>query len=774
MDFLDFSIDGSISQTYDNIETGVLWGTKSASTLEYSFPELKQKVQDAVNGGTNEVHIGIKNQNESNSDYYVSYQFNVSLRVTYMLNQITVTQVDKDDNQFGEAGRWLLSQWYYYPVPFNLNYQSGYTLPLKSHQEFKENSYQKYWQWKQNDNIITQNHYRFVTASTLDLFKAKYELSYEGVRVQTSLEGTSLNVGNIKFADPWYIDYKDLDFTNTNVTSLRNRGMKNDGEDALKYRNRNSPFYPDYNTEYTNIENGVEDPPHSYQGVFLNQDYNVPGQPYYSIQSPTQSIPLGGKYGDRTFYFDRWTGSGLQFEHSGEATSAVVFTSANATATAVMKGHLLSDKTTAFASNGQRNTIRDINSIYHIFYISMYKIWHTHSLTSDFNGAWSQEEEVPLAYGAYHPVSLSVDYNGSDQIAIVYVDESAFMWHTIINKNTGAVVETHSYSNVVLDYNYINSVLPVVAFSPYQLITVYKPSQNSGLYYARKYRVDDNDPWTYEEGIQIPHTSFTSLNPTIVSIKDGPWRDIFFLAFQEGNINTTINYCQTLMSLPLNFNFDIISTGSGYNINYSPSISLYRIPSLYALYKPMVSWTARSGGELPKSNSGEGTQVPEPRMVCRQQNSGNSWGSCFVAGQNVNYSYNNSVISSTTNQSVIAWSESNGTLSNWVRRDGTSYSTVFCLEPAGLIPNVTTGISFSNIKAFTYDPSVMPSILNQGVTNFSGTPDCGGITKEASTIDFTYSRSGVILKNGIEFVFNTGDIINSDTVVKFMEMLRIQ
>ncbi len=674
---------------------------------------------------------------------------NLVERTYTIIHGVVVKQLDASSNPFGQAAYWN-THWNYVDPDeaVSLNENQNHFL---STQQFKPGTHQKFNNWE--DNLPNTNNWfrnwdSISVYSNTTLVQAHFADAYSGIEIKNILEGTAITGGNILFKDPWLTDINEAPY-----------GRRSRGLDAI-FKNRLSPFYPDYGTGYGSDTT---------KGVFLNQD---PAQTptYYSVQATNGSIPMGGKYGTRPFYFNRWGGSGVQFEHSGNATTGVVFTSANATATAVMKGHLLSDKTTAFASNGQRNTIRDINSIYHIFYISMYKIWHTHSLTSDFNGAWSQEEEVPLAYGAYHPVSLSVDYNGSDQIAIVYVDESAFMWHTIINKNTGAVVETHSYSNVVLDYNYINSVLPVVAFSPYQLITVYKPSQNSGLYYARKYRVDDNDPWTYEEGIQIPHTSFTSLNPTIASIKDGPWRDIFFLAFQEGNINTTINYCQTLMSLPLNFNFDIISTGSGYNINYSPSISLYRIPSLYALYKPMVSWTARSGGELPKSNSGEGTQVPEPRMVCRQQNSGNSWGSCFVAGQNVNYSYNNSVISSTTNQSVIAWSESNGTLSNWVRRDGTSYSTVFCLEPAGLIPNVTTGISFSNIKAFTYDPSVMPSILNQGVTNFSGTPDCGGITKEASTIDFTYSRSGVILKNGIEFVFNTGDIINGDSVVKFIEM----
>jgi hypothetical protein len=90
------------------------------------------------------------------------------------------------------------------------------------------------------------------------------------------------------------------------------------------------------------------------------------------------------------------------------------------------------------------------------------------------------------------------------------------------------------------------------------------------------------------------------------------------------------------MSQPLNFNISTISTGSGYNINYSPDISLYRIPNLNKLYKPMVSWTARTSGTLIKPGSIDGAEIPEPRMVCRQKNSNNTWGSCFVAGQYVN------------------------------------------------------------------------------------------------------------------------------------------
>ncbi len=605
--------------------------------------------------------------------------------------------------------------------------------------------------------MVIPNHQNFTTISTGDYFKASFYPSYEGVTIQNSLEGTSLNIGNINFADPWYIDYADPLFGN----SVRNRGMKDTGTDALQYRSRTSPFYPDNTTVY---QNG-SDPSHSYQGVFLNQPYSGNNPVHYSVQAINDNITMGGKYGTRPFYFQRWGGIDVQYQHSGNATTAVVFTSEEATATAVMKGHLLSDKASAFNSNGQRNLLRDNNGIYHVFYISMNKIWHTKSLTTNFYGSWSPEEAI--AINTSYPVSLSVDYNGIDQIAIVYVsDDGACMYHTKINQNSGATVETHSYDTVTLDYNYINSVLPVVAFSRYQLITIYKPSANSGLCYARQYRVDDNDPWTYEQGA-IPNTNFTSLNPTIASIKDGFERDICFLAFQDGNVGTIINYSPISMGVPPGFNISTISTGSGYSLNYSPSISLYRLSGDW--YKPMVSWTARTSGTLSKLGSMEGAEIPEPRMVCRQKNSDNTWGSCFVAGQYVNYSNNNSVISGGVNQSVIVWSELDGVEAKWVRRDGTSYSGNTCLEPAGLIPNVSTGINFSSIKAFTSDATTLPTILNPAITNFNSTPECSPQQKVTTLYNLTYSRSGVVIKNGIEFVFNTGDVINGDSVIRFIE-----
>ncbi len=563
------------------------------------------------------------------------------------------------------------------------------------------------------------------------------DLNY--VKIDIKLENYSISgLGAGKFQDPWYV--------------------LSDGSQPGNY-------WKDFNSYYepTGKEGASE------KGVFLNQDYNVPGQPYYSVQAEvSQSIPMGGKYGTRPFYFNRWGGSGVQFEHSGNATTGVVFTSANATATAVMKGHLLSDNSDVFGNNGQQHLVRDYNGYYHLFYVSMGKIWHTKSLTTNFDGAWSQEQVVPMEASFDTPISISVDaanVPGPDSIAIAYTDGYS-LGYTTINAATNALISTR-YVQTNIEYGYGAFVKPVVAYTKKELMVIYRASASGGLYCSLKYKFYDNDPWIYSENNLLPHTGFTSSYPTIAVTKTGYSGDIFHIAFQEGNLRPSIMYGQLPEGANLSFNPYPISETSGFTFNFSPSISLFYLGN--NVYKPLVSWTASNSGTLNKNDSQQGNQIPEPRMICRPQNDNGAWGDVFSSGQSVNFSANNSVIRTNTRTSVIAWSQSGGTESKWVRRENSTYSGATCLEPAGLIPNISTGSDLTNIKAVSSDATTMPAVLFPAVTSFNGTPICSGNQKVMLPYTLTYSRSGVILKNGIEFVFNTGDIINSDTVVKFKE-----
>ncbi len=580
------------------------------------------------------------------------------------------------------------------------------------------------------------------------IIQANFKSVSSDIHIQNQAEGVIAIGGNINFKDPWLNDFNEDPY-----------GLRNRGSGAISHL-VNSPFNPNTNSSGSG---------HNYKGIFLNEDpYFIQGIPNYTIQALNGNITMLGKYGTRPFYFQYWTGSGVQFEHSGNAETGVVFTSSNATATAVMKGHLLSDNSDVFGNNGQQHLVRDYNGYYHLFYVSMGKIWHTKSLTTNFDGAWSQEQVVPMEASFDTPISISVDaanVPGPDSIAIAYTDGYS-LGYTTINAATNALISTR-YVQTNIEYGYGAFVKPVVAYTKKELMVIYRASASGGLYCSLKYKFYDNDPWIYSENNLLPHTGFTSSYPTIAVTKTGYSGDIFHIAFQEGNLRPSIMYGQLPEGANLSFNPYPISETSGFTFNFSPSISLFYLGN--NVYKPLVSWTASNSGTLNKNDSQQGNQIPEPRMICRPQNDNGAWGDVFSSGQSVNFSANNSVIRTNTRTSVIAWSQSGGTESKWVRRENSTYSGATCLEPAGLIPNISTGSDLTNIKAVSSDATTMPAVLFPAVTSFNGTPICSGNQKVMLPYTLTYSRSGVILKNGIEFVFNTGDIINSDTVVKFKE-----
>ncbi len=197
-------------------------------------------------------------------------------------------------------------------------------------------SSEKYYVWIRNQTNETDaiNHHSFLIRSNDNIFTSRFRPTYSGVTIENTPEGFSSTIGgNIKFADPWYIDYADPDYAD----GVRNRGMKDTGPDALQYRERTSPFYPDYSTVY---QNG-DDPAHAYQGVFLNQ-YVAPDKPYYAVQAVSpQDIYLGGSLGTRKFWFRQWSATNASIQ--GGIGAGVVFTSADATVSAILKGHRLSN-----------------------------------------------------------------------------------------------------------------------------------------------------------------------------------------------------------------------------------------------------------------------------------------------------------------------------------------------------------------------------------------------------------------------------------------------
>jgi hypothetical protein len=148
---------------------------------------------------------------------------------------------------------------------------------------------------------------------------------------------------------------------------------------------------------------------------------------------------------------------------------------------------------------------------------------------------------------------------------------------------------------------------------------------------------------------------------------------------------------------------------------------------------------------------------------------GSSWGTTSNFSDNVEITNNGSL--NTTYGSIMSWSESNGQYSKYVRRRSpTGYDPITSLSTNGIHTLVSNGSELGNIKAMVFNKSTnVPYMLNWCTNDFTYIPDGLGKISEAGIIDIGYGRSGIVEKNGIEFVFNIGDVLLDGETIKFIE-----
>ena len=257
--------------------------------------------------------------------------------------------------------------------------------------------------------------------------------------------------------DPWYVDYADPLFGNT----LRNRGTQTTGLDALQFRLRPSPFNPDYNTTFPNDNGQVQ----SYKGVFLNQDYNVPGNPYYSAKVELeQSVILGGD--SHKFYFQGWSYDpnkiSLQYPNSNQ--TGVVFKSSDPTVlTAKLKGSETTSSSTAYSNTSQSKFIKSPNGYLHSVYESQGDVWYERS--TDAGTTWvimNNGHPINPYYenGEAKSPSIACSNDANDLIYITYQS-------TIDNNNSaGPFVILTQYKNGVLNWHQTVYGLQGYSFAP--------------------------------------------------------------------------------------------------------------------------------------------------------------------------------------------------------------------------------------------------------------------------------------------------------------------
>ncbi|MDY0081657.1 MAG: T9SS type A sorting domain-containing protein [Ignavibacteriaceae bacterium] len=159
------------------------------------------------------------------------------------------------------------------------------------------------------------------------------------------------------------------------------------------------------------------------------------------------------------------------------------------------------------------------------------------------------------------------------------------------------------------------------------------------------------------------------------------------------------------------------------------------------------------------------------KVVVRRGNNG-SWSSFFKAGNNAVTTNNNSSGSTLYEETIITWSEGSSPNYNskWVRRVNGSYTNAHSLSHNGKQNQVSNGTSLDNVKGTVFTIDNLPYMLSLTTTNFNQIfQDEVGINKKTDMIELSYGREGIVFKNGIEFLFNVGDIIVGDSIVKFIE-----
>lgn len=230
--------------------------------------------------------------------------------------------------------------------------------------------------------------------------------TYPGIIIQNVLsEVQSINPPDdtIQFKDPWLIDYNDPN----HFGKKRNRGTY-----GAIFQPLPSPFYPNHSTYY----NG-----NIYKGIFLNQDYNDPDQPYYSIKeiSP-QPVTVQGVI--RNCYFQSWTydPDKISLQYPDLKETPVVFKTSDATLTANLKATQLSNNEEAYSNNSQRKFIRTPNGRMYIIYESMGYIWLERSTD---NGTTWELMHYGKPIGNTLGKSPSMDYDPSGNLIVISYQE---------------------------------------------------------------------------------------------------------------------------------------------------------------------------------------------------------------------------------------------------------------------------------------------------------------------------------------------------------------
>ncbi len=658
---------------------------------------------------------------------------------------VTVHQNSSSGNDFGTVGHWESLAFISHGLPYSFTSSLNAIEVLRGSQELLDGPKEKYKEWIGFTDVT--NHQEFNISDLITVLTSQFDETKSGVTIKTSLEDPTVQGGNIQFKDPWFIDYADPLYGNYK----RNRGM------SAPLISRNSPFHPDYSTNY----NGDV-----YQGIFLNQDPNQT-QTYYSVKADQTQTITG-----TTWDFYGWGKSGATLQSPNSNQTAVVFNQPNAVVTAHYKGRLRSNLISGYASNSQRKIVRTDNGIYHTVYQSDYydnndgqmrsRIFCSKSASTNFDGSWVQDFIISAQAFGQDYRNPSMDYFDNMLYVVYETNDGTDMRIDLVEYDTVTGVSTYRTVSGIFSNVYFGNAKPVIGVTKEQAMVVWKESSNSKL----KFKVwKKSDPANSLINTFLDHSSTSSKNPSLAVGKSSLNSfSQFYIAWQNGS--SEIEYQKFkqkhLLSIwsPQEDINSIISSGSGFTNHNYPSISLMEYAQ--ATQKPIVTWRG-SKKEYQQQNlakatvGGGGSWVWKYKTVVRPYASG--WGAFYEVGSNVVAS---TINSSDNGESVIIYSQNNGAESRYVVRDAQGVYGVLILSHNGLRSHVSNAATLSDMRAIVFNKTSLPYTLTKSTTVFQQPQN-----KISTEIDYTAMRQGVVKKDTLEFVFNMGDIMLDGEEVLF-------
>jgi hypothetical protein len=671
----------------------------------------------------------------------------INLKVYFHIpNQsVTLDQRLSNNTQAGKLRKWEGPEIGFTPPPY-INPGTQFDFPLLSTQTIQGDqaiySGEKYNNWN-DDKTDVRNHKEFLITALTNQLTSKFEPTKPSIIIQNNLESSSTSGGNLHFKDPWLIDYPDPLYGNT----LRNRGM-----DA-PFKQRPSPFYPDYTTSYNSDV---------YKGVFLNQDYRVPGQPYYSVKAnAVQDVNLQHTGKTHRFYFQNWSANppnSAVFQNANALETPVVFKQEGATVQANLKGTQLSNTETAFANNSQRKFVRLNNG--HLF--SVYESMGNIYLERSTNNGQSWEivnNGKKLNTNNYITHSPSIEFSGNisgfsgEVVFVTYVvDYSEYSdIFLLVCEDVSVVIQPQYVFSVEKGNDNGN---PAISSVGSNFIIVFKGieynNQQKGLLYRRgkvtKELIPGEAPphqwvfnWVDASPSRIELSNENSKFPTIAEDKSTSGISYQLAWEQEGEIY----YCKLNEDSQGNIiqsGHSVISKGSGYKYNTKPSIIAIGEGA-------RICWIGQSDPHLTENfySSAVFTSTTTP---------GRYW------------SFGNYVNSVSINKShsryVIGWATSND---DYIRfTDSRTLSDIYTLNLRGRYVQVSNGTTAESMHALSFNTSAQPYFINTSV-----------IPLAPQAIIVYEKRAGVVsppdgTASSAEIYFNIGDIKVNQQKVSFVEI----